>query len=94
MNREELASWAAREWMRQAEHNTPLAKSIRNAKAEDRRIKREYLKEKRSLSSRSAAKSRVIRKHQIESEAALRKREMVRDAEMAERLWRLIIDSQ
>jgi len=94
MNQEELASWAAREWIKQAMLNTPLTKSIRNAKAEDRRIKRAYLKEKRSLASRSAAKSRSIRKLQIESEAALRKREMVRDAEMAERLWDLIVSSK
>jgi len=89
MNQEELASWAARDGL-----NTPLARSIRNAKAEDRRIKREYLKEKRSLASRSAAKSRSIRKHQIESEAALRKREMIREAEMAEKCWALIMDSR
>jgi len=94
MNQEELAGWAAREWVKQAGHNTPLAKSIRNGKAQDRLLKRQYLKKKRALASRSAAKSRSIRKHLIEAEVALRKWEMVREAEMAERLWDFIVGSK
>jgi len=91
MTQEEIADWVARQWLQQAESNTPLARSIRSAKAGNRVIKREYLKEKRALASRSAAKSRSIRKRQIESEMALRKRETAREEEMAEKRLALIM---
>jgi len=87
MNREELASWAAREWMRQAGLNTPMAKSIRNAKAQDRALKREYPKEKRSLSSRHSARMRLLKRQQAESEAALRAKREAEDRKFEQKRW-------
>jgi len=94
MNHEEFASWAAREWVKQAGNNTPLAKSIRSAKAGNQAMKREHKAIRRSLSAKHAAKSRVNRKCQVEAELVLKTREAAREAEMAERRWRLLIDSR
>jgi len=94
MNREEFASWAAREWVKQAAHNTELGKSIRSAKAGNQGMKREHKAVRRSLAAKHAAKSRAIRKRQVEAELALRKREAEREAEMDARRWDLIIGSR
>jgi len=94
MNREELAGWAAREWIKQAGHNTPMAKSIRNAKAQDRALKREYLKEKRSLASRHSARMRLLKRQQAESEAALREKREVQDREFEQKRWAIAMASR
>jgi len=91
MNREELASWAAREWIKQAVRNAPMAKSIRNGKAQDRALKREYLKEKRSLASRHSARMRLLKRQQAESEAAQREKRGVQDREFEERRLNFIM---
>jgi len=94
MNHEEFASWAAREWVKQAGNNTPLAKSIRSAKVGNQAMKREHKAIRRSLSAKHAAKSRANRKRQVEAELALKKREAEREEEMAKRRWDLIIGSR
>jgi len=92
MNREELAGWAAREWIKQAGRNTPMSKSIRNGKAQDRALRREYLKEKRSLASRHSARMRLLKRKQAGREAALReKRGGGQDREFEERRLNFIM---
>jgi len=94
MNPEELAGWAAREWIKQAVRNTPLAKSIRNAKAQDRLLKREYLKEKRSLASRHSARMRLLKRQQAESEAALRGKREAQDRKFEQKRWDIATGSR
>jgi len=94
MTSDEFHAWAVREWAKQAAHNTELGKSIRSAKAGNQAMKREHKAIRRSLSAKHAAKSRAIRKCQVEAELALKKREAEREEEMAERRWDLIIGSR
>jgi len=91
MNHEEFASWAAREWVKQVGNNTPLAKSIRSAKAGNQALKREHKATRRSLAAKHAAKSRAIRKQSADAELALKQREAAREEEMAERRWALLM---
>jgi len=91
MNREEFASWAAREWVRQAGHNTGLAKSLRSAKAGHRALKKESLKLRRSLASEHGAKMRALKKQQAENEDAMRKRWAEIEAAADKRRWDFLL---
>jgi len=94
MNREEYAAWVQAAWEKEVLKSTPLAKSIRSAKAGNQAMKREHKAIRRSLSVKHAAKSRANRKRQVEAELALKKREAEREAEMDKRRWDLIIGSR
>jgi len=94
MNREEYAAWVQAAWEKDVLKSTPLARSIRSAKAGNQALKREHKAIRRSLAAKHASKSRVIRKQSADAELALKKREAAREAEMAERRWRLLIDSR
>jgi len=94
MINEEFRAWAVREWVRQAGNNTPLAKSIRSAKAGSQAMKREHKAVRRSLAAKHAAQARAIRKQSADAELALKKREAEREAEMDKRRWDLIIGSR
>lgn len=92
MNREEFASWAAREWVKQAGHNTGLAKSIRNGKAGHRALKKESLKLRRSLAADHGAKMRALKKQQAENEDAMRKRWAEIEAAAEKRRWDFLLN--
>jgi len=94
MTSDEFHAWAVREWIKQAENNTPLAKSIRSAKAGNQAMKREHKAIRRSLAAKHAGRVRAIRKRQVEAELALKKREAEREEIMAKRRWDLIIGSR
>jgi len=91
LNREEFASWAAREWVKQAGHNTGLAKSIRNGEAGHRALKKESLKLWRSLAGEHGAKMRALKKQQAENEDAMRRRWAELDAAAEKRRWDFLL---
>jgi len=91
MNREELASWAAREWIKQAVKRTPLARSIRNAKAQDRGLRQEYKKRMRSLASQNGARMRLLKKQQVEDAEVLLEKRVAQDAERERQLLDFLI---
>jgi len=94
MNPEEFASWSAREWVKQAGDNTPLAKSIRRGKAQGQALKREHRAMRRSLAAEHGAKMRSLRKQQVETAEAIRKRREASDREFEQRRWDLLIGSR
>jgi len=91
LNREEFASWAAREWVRQAGHNTGLAKSLRSAKAGHRALKKESLKLRRSLAAEHGSKMRALKKQQAVAETVMRKRWAEIDATAEKRRWEFLL---
>jgi len=64
---------------------------VRAAKAQDRLLKREYLKEKRSLASRYSERMRSIKRQQAESEAALREKRGSLDRELEQKRWEILM---
>jgi len=87
----EFHDWAMRALEKEIVRNTPAAKARRAFQAGQRESKKELAKGKRAISAKHAAKSRVNRKCQIEAELVLKTREVAREAEMAERRWRLLM---
>jgi len=90
-NDELLSAWAAREWMKQAGNNTPLAKSIRRGKAQAQALKREHRAMRRSLAAEHGVKMRSLRKQQAENAEAMRKRREASDREFEQRRWDLLV---
>jgi len=91
MNPEEFASWSAREWMKRAGNNTPLAKSLRRGKAQDQALKRGHRAMRRSLAAEHGAKMRSLRKQQAENGEAIRKRREASDREFEQKRWDLLV---
>jgi len=94
MNREEYAAWVQAAWEKEVLKSTPLARSIRSAKAGNQAMKREHKATRRSLAAKHAAQSRAIRQRHADAEVALRKRESEREAEMVEKRWRLLMGNR
>jgi len=75
--------------------NVAISKVFRRAfQAGQRESKKEMGKAKRVLAAKHAAQSRAIRQHHADAELALKKREAEREAEMAERRWRLLMGNR
>jgi len=91
LNREEFAAWVQAAWEKDALKRTPLAKSIRSAKAGSQAMKREHKAIRRSLAAKHAAQARAIRQRHADAELALKKREAAREAEMDKRRWDLLM---
>jgi len=91
MNREEYAAWVQAAWEKEVLKRTPLAKSLRSAKAGNQAMKREHKSVRRSLAAGHGSKMRALKKQQVEDEAAMRKRWAALDAESEERRWRLLM---
>jgi len=90
-NREEYAAWVQAAWEKEVLKSTPLARSIRSAKAGNQALKREHKATRRSLAAKHAAQSRAIRNRQVEAELVLKQLESAREAEMAKRRWDLLM---
>jgi len=91
MNDDTFRAWALEQWQREAIKRTPLGRSIRNAKAQSRVLKREHKAMLRSLAARNGARLRLVRKQQAESEEAMRKRRAAADAKLEQQLWGLLL---
>ena len=94
MNGEEYAAWVQAAWEKDVLKRTPLAKSIRSAKAGNQAMKREHKAIRRGLVAEHGSKMRSLRKRQSENEEAMRKRWAELDAKSEERRWDLIIGSR
>jgi len=91
LNNDLFRSWAIRQWEKEAIKRTPLAKSIRSAKAQDRALKLEYKKRLRSLTAQNGAKMRSLKMKQAADAQALREKQTVMDAERKRREWDLLL---
>jgi len=91
VNNDQLLSWVVSQWEKEAIKRTPLAKSIRAGKAQDRALKLEYRKRLRSLASQNGAKMRALKLKQVADAQALREKRAAVDAELERRRWDLLI---
>jgi len=87
MNNDQLLSWVVSQWQKR----TPLAKSIRQGKAQARVLRKEYKRRMRSLASQNGAKMRLLKKQQVEDAEVLREKRAAQDAERERRLWDFLI---
>jgi len=85
-----LRAWAIEAWKKEVLRNLPAAKLARQLKAQDRLLKREYLKEKRSLASHHSERMRLLKRQQAESEAALREKREALDRELEQKRWEIL----
>jgi len=90
-NDDGFRSWAVREWIKKAENNTPLAKSIRDRKAAGRVLKKEHAKRLRSLVAGNGAKMRALKTQQAVAETAMRKRWEEIDAAADKKRWDFLL---
>jgi len=91
MTDDELRAWAVQEWIKQAGNNTPLAKSIRNGKAQGQALKKKHKAMLRSLAAQNGATMRVLRKKQVADALALKEKHAAADAELEQRRWNSLL---
>jgi len=91
VNNDQLLSWVVSQWQREAIKRTPLARSIRAAKAQNRALKLEYKKRLRSLTAQNGAKMRALKMKQAADAQVLKQKQVVLDAESERWLWDFLI---
>jgi len=92
LNREEFAAWVQAAWEKDALKRTPLAKSIRIAKAGNQAMKREHKAVRRSLVAKHGSAIRALKKQQSENEEAMRRKWAELDAAAEKRRWDFLLN--
>jgi len=91
MNREEYAAWVQAAWEREVLKNMPMAKAVRQLKADSRESRKALASARRSMVASQAATQRKLHQRQADIEREFRERREANDREFAERRWRVLM---
>jgi len=91
MNREEYAAWAVEAWKKEVLKNMPVVKAARQLKADGRELRKALASARRSMAAQQAANQRKLHQRQAAIAREFRERERIRDAELEEKRWDLLV---
>jgi len=90
----EFQAWAVKAWEAEVLRNLPAAKSRRAGQVQQRESRKALVRARRSLAAQQAVTKRKLDTRLAEIERAARAAREVRDGELEEKRWAIIMDSQ
>jgi len=94
MTNEELRAWAMQAWVKEVTRNMPTVKAVRQLKADSRESRKALASARRSMAAQQASNQRKLHQRQADIERTFRERREVRDRELEEKRWDLLIGSR